>query len=78
MIRDPAVWRRVLGEVRVASAEAGSAMIAAMASPITGADGNREFLIHCRVGRLGGDPAELPPEALDLAVAEALQRHGTP
>jgi 23S rRNA (cytidine1920-2'-O)/16S rRNA (cytidine1409-2'-O)-methyltransferase len=78
IIRDPAVWRRVLGEVRAASAVAGSAMMAAMVSPITGADGNREFLVHCQVGRHGDDPAQIPLAGLDLAVAEALQRHGAP
>jgi 23S rRNA (cytidine1920-2'-O)/16S rRNA (cytidine1409-2'-O)-methyltransferase len=78
VIRDPAVWRRVLGEVRAACAGAGSAMMAVMVSPITGADGNREFLAHCRAGRHGGDPGELPLAALDLAVAEAIQRHGAP
>jgi 23S rRNA (cytidine1920-2'-O)/16S rRNA (cytidine1409-2'-O)-methyltransferase len=78
VIREPTVWRRVLEEVRAASAAAGSAMMAAMVSPITGADGNREFLVHCQVGRHGGDPAEIPVAALDLAVAEALQRHGAP
>ncbi|MGE3835349.1 MAG: TlyA family RNA methyltransferase [Acidimicrobiia bacterium] len=78
VIRDPVVWRRVLEKVRGTAAEVGSAMMAAMVSPITGADGNREFLVHCRVGLAGGDPAEIPTTGLDLAVAEALQRHGTP
>jgi 23S rRNA (cytidine1920-2'-O)/16S rRNA (cytidine1409-2'-O)-methyltransferase len=78
VIRDPIVWRRVLGEVRVAAGEFGAAMMAAMVSPITGADGNREFLVHCGVGRPAGDPSEIPPAGLDLAVAEAIQRHGAP
>ena len=78
VIRDPLVWRRVLEEVRAAAAGAGSAMMAVMVSPITGADGNREFLVHCQAGRAEGDPAEIPLAALDLAVAEAIQRHGAP
>jgi 23S rRNA (cytidine1920-2'-O)/16S rRNA (cytidine1409-2'-O)-methyltransferase len=78
VIRDPLVWRRVLEEVRAAASEAGSAMMAVMVSPITGADGNREFLVHCRVGLSADDPAVLPLAALDLAVAEAIQRHGAP
>jgi hypothetical protein len=53
-------------------------MMTTMVSPITGADGNREFLVHCQAGLSGGDPAEIPLAALDLAVAEALQRHGAP
>ncbi|HEY2330396.1 MAG TPA: TlyA family RNA methyltransferase [Acidimicrobiales bacterium] len=78
VIRDPLVWRRVLEEVRAAASEAGSAMMAVMVSPITGADGNREFLVHCRVGLSADDPTVLPLAALDLAVAEAIQRHGAP
>jgi 23S rRNA (cytidine1920-2'-O)/16S rRNA (cytidine1409-2'-O)-methyltransferase len=78
VIREPAVWRRVLEEVRAACAASGSAMMTTMVSPITGADGNREFLVHCQAGLSGGDPAEIPLAALDLAVAEALQRHGAP
>jgi 23S rRNA (cytidine1920-2'-O)/16S rRNA (cytidine1409-2'-O)-methyltransferase len=80
VVRDPVVWRRVLEEVRAAADRAGSAMMGAMVSPITGADGNREFLVHCVVDRPGSERSgpELPTTALDLAVAEAIQRHGAP
>jgi 23S rRNA (cytidine1920-2'-O)/16S rRNA (cytidine1409-2'-O)-methyltransferase len=50
VVRDPAVWRRVLGEVRAATSQAGATMMAVMVSPLTGADGNVEFLAHCRPG----------------------------
>ena len=46
VIRDPAVWRRVLAEVRSAASEAGATMMEAMVSPITGAEGNVEFLVR--------------------------------
>jgi 23S rRNA (cytidine1920-2'-O)/16S rRNA (cytidine1409-2'-O)-methyltransferase len=46
VIRDPEVWRRVLGEVRSAVLSQGATMMEAMASPLLGADGNREFLVH--------------------------------
>jgi 23S rRNA (cytidine1920-2'-O)/16S rRNA (cytidine1409-2'-O)-methyltransferase len=46
VIRDAAVWRRVLEEVRSALATQGAAMMGAMVSPLTGADGNVEFLAH--------------------------------
>jgi len=46
VIRDPAVWRRVLEEVRSAASEAGATMMEAMVSPITGAEGNVEFLVR--------------------------------
>jgi 23S rRNA (cytidine1920-2'-O)/16S rRNA (cytidine1409-2'-O)-methyltransferase len=48
VIRDPAVWRRVLGDVRSALEGRGAAMIGAMVSPLTGAEGNVEFLAHLR------------------------------
>jgi 23S rRNA (cytidine1920-2'-O)/16S rRNA (cytidine1409-2'-O)-methyltransferase len=50
VITDPAVWRRVLGEVRAALAQHGAAMMDVMVSPLTGADGNVEFLAHARAG----------------------------
>ena len=50
VITDAEIWRRVLTEVRSAAVSHGAAMIGAMPSPITGAEGNVEFLVHCRVG----------------------------
>jgi 23S rRNA (cytidine1920-2'-O)/16S rRNA (cytidine1409-2'-O)-methyltransferase len=46
VIRDAAVWRRVLEDVRSALATHRAAMMGAMVSPLTGADGNVEFLAH--------------------------------
>jgi len=48
VIRDPDVWRRVLEEVGTAFAGAGGAIMGAMVSPLRGADGNAEFLVHVR------------------------------
>ncbi len=48
VITDPAVWHRVLEEVAGALADGGTAIMGAMASPIRGADGNAEFLVHAR------------------------------
>jgi 23S rRNA (cytidine1920-2'-O)/16S rRNA (cytidine1409-2'-O)-methyltransferase len=46
VIRDPAVQQAVLDDVRTfALALPGATLIGAMDSPITGTDGNREFLI---------------------------------
>jgi 23S rRNA (cytidine1920-2'-O)/16S rRNA (cytidine1409-2'-O)-methyltransferase len=67
VIRDPVVWRRVLGEVASAVREHGGAIMEAMVSPITGADGNVEFLLHARTATAA--PA-VPPD-LDAVVAEA-------
>lgn len=46
VITDPAVWERVRAEVADAFAAAGCTVHGWTDSPITGADGNREFLVH--------------------------------
>jgi 23S rRNA (cytidine1920-2'-O)/16S rRNA (cytidine1409-2'-O)-methyltransferase len=48
VIRDPAVWGRVVDEVRSALEDAGATMMGVMVSPLKGADGNVEFLAHWR------------------------------
>jgi 23S rRNA (cytidine1920-2'-O)/16S rRNA (cytidine1409-2'-O)-methyltransferase len=48
VITDPQIWERVLGEVADALAGAGAAIMGTMRSPLTGADGNVEFLLHAR------------------------------
>ena len=68
VIRDPGVWRRVLGEVRSAFREHGAAMIGVMVSPLRGADGNVEFLAHLHAGREPG--ASIDDARLDAVVAE--------
>jgi len=53
-------------------------MMGAMTSPITGADGNVEFFLHCRAGGPDArDSGALDASALvATAVEEALERHG--
>ncbi len=46
VITDPEVWERVRSEVADACREAGCDVVAWTDSPITGADGNHEFLVH--------------------------------
>lgn len=70
IVTDPAVWRRTLEEVTAAYANRGAAMMAAMRSPITGTDGNVEFLVHLRVGAPVG-AGGTSPALLDAAVLEA-------
>jgi 23S rRNA (cytidine1920-2'-O)/16S rRNA (cytidine1409-2'-O)-methyltransferase len=67
VVSDPVVWRRVLGEVRDALAAQPAAMMDAMVSPLQGADGNVEFLVHARVG---AQPSGSGPD-LDAVVASA-------
>lgn len=46
VIRDPAVWRRALQSVLGALSDAGAAIMGVMPSPVRGAAGNVEFLVH--------------------------------
>lgn len=48
VITDPEVWERVQREVAGAFVDAGCDVLGWTESPITGADGNHEFLIHAR------------------------------
>jgi 23S rRNA (cytidine1920-2'-O)/16S rRNA (cytidine1409-2'-O)-methyltransferase len=48
VIRDESVRARVLDEVIVALAALGAAIMGTMVSPLTGADGNVEYLVHAR------------------------------
>ena len=48
VISDPEIWTRVRSEVAAAVVDAGCEVVEWADSPITGADGNREFLLHLR------------------------------
>lgn len=48
VIRDPAEWRHALERVLTASEGHGAAIMGLMTSPLRGADGNVEFLVHLR------------------------------
>ncbi|MGH9103831.1 MAG: TlyA family RNA methyltransferase [Acidimicrobiales bacterium] len=48
VIRDPAVWERSLRDVGSSFAQRGAVIMGAMPSPIRGADGNVELLLHLR------------------------------
>jgi 23S rRNA (cytidine1920-2'-O)/16S rRNA (cytidine1409-2'-O)-methyltransferase len=71
VVRDPAVWRRVLVEVVAALDGHGAAMMGVMVSPLTGADGNVEFLVHLRASA-GGEPPPATADALDAALDDAV------
>jgi 23S rRNA (cytidine1920-2'-O)/16S rRNA (cytidine1409-2'-O)-methyltransferase len=51
LVTDPAVHARVLDEVRAAARAIGLTPMADTPSPITGATGNQEFLLHLRGAR---------------------------
>ena len=48
VIKDPAVHARVLDEICAALTDLGANIMGTMESPLTGADGNREFFVHGR------------------------------
>ena len=48
VITDPAIWDRVRSEIADALLAEGCEVVAWTDSPITGAEGNREFLVHAR------------------------------
>jgi 23S rRNA (cytidine1920-2'-O)/16S rRNA (cytidine1409-2'-O)-methyltransferase len=74
VVRDPEVWREVLDASVVAAAESGAAIMGCMVSPLTGAEGNVEFLLHLRAP--GGERPAVDAVDLDAVVAEAVARHG--
>ena len=53
VIRDPAIHQRVCDEVSMALVERGCDVLGWIDSPITGAQGNCEFLVHARLRRSG-------------------------
>ncbi|MDQ6613612.1 MAG: TlyA family RNA methyltransferase [Actinomycetota bacterium] len=75
VIRDPAVWSQTLLHVLRALTDHGAAMIGIMVSPLTGADGNVEFLVYCRARVQMAIEPDLD-RAVAAVVAEAAGRHG--
>ncbi|MCU1369178.1 MAG: hemolysin [Ilumatobacteraceae bacterium] len=70
VIADPDVWQRVLEEVVGALRSHGAAIMGLMTSPLRGADGNVEFLLHGRAATV--QPAEVDvDELIAAALAEA-------
>ncbi len=79
VVRDPAVWLGALEGVASALHDVGTGIMGAMASPLTGAAGNVEFLLHARKavrGRTAGEAAALFSAA--VSEAEGLMPPATP
>lgn len=76
VITDPVVWRRVLGELQDHVLSHRAAMMEVMVSPITGADGNVEFLTL--IQRVADAPHRRPLDAaaFDRVVTHASTRSG--
>jgi 23S rRNA (cytidine1920-2'-O)/16S rRNA (cytidine1409-2'-O)-methyltransferase len=69
VVSDPALHRRALLDVAAGARGEGYAVQGACASPITGAEGNREFFLHLRPGGPG-----LEGQALEQAAEAALRQ----
>lgn len=76
VVRDPEIWRRVLTSVADTYASFGTGMIAVMTSPITGADGNVEFLGQFVMGRGTPPGPDARVRIIDRAVDDALRLTG--
>ena len=75
IVTDPEVWREVLLAATSAFDDRGATIMGVMVSPITGTDGNVEFLVHARRGAApAGDRAGLVGLAVDSAVAATADR----
>jgi len=78
IITDPAIWSRVLEEVLSALVRLGATIMGVMVSPITGSDGNVEFIVTGRSPDLDGPELSNPglsseqvADAIAGAVADA-------
>ena len=76
VVRDPALWTGALEGVASALVSAETGIMGAMASPLTGASGNVEFLLHARKGAPGVRSGEAVA-MFTAAVSEAVSQ-GTP
>jgi 23S rRNA (cytidine1920-2'-O)/16S rRNA (cytidine1409-2'-O)-methyltransferase len=65
VVRDPAVHAEVLDRVARGLGDLGLPVVDAVASPLLGADGNREFLLHVRRGGSARAPAQVAALAGD-------------
>ncbi len=76
VVRDPALWLGALEGVASALADAETGIMGAMASPLTGAAGNVEFLVHARKDAAGvhatSDPSGESVESVESGEAAAL------
>lgn len=71
VITDPTVWHRTLFEVGTALEQRRAAIMGVMVSPLRGAEGNVEFLLHAVSEAAGTAPVALGP-LIDGAVQAAV------
>jgi 23S rRNA (cytidine1920-2'-O)/16S rRNA (cytidine1409-2'-O)-methyltransferase len=68
VVTDPDLWRDAVSGVIAAFEARGAAIMDLMVSPLQGADGNVEFLLHVRTGAAPRPSADL----VDAAIADAI------
>lgn len=81
VIRDPAIWRRVLEEVIAAAEACGATIMGAVVSRLPGTDGNVEFFLHAQLsGAVAGGGSPERWCGLDRVLTEAagFREGGTP
>ena len=71
VIRDPGVWKRVLGDAAAAGRTRGLCVGAVVVSPLKGGAGNVEFFLE-----LGGPESGLGDEVTDAAIDRAVAEAG--
>ena len=75
VVRDPGVWRHVLGEVTASATANGLTPVGVAVSPLRGASGNVEFFLHCR--RVAGASIDVEAEPWARAARQrASDEHG--
>ena len=73
VIRDPRMWATALEQVLVAFAERGAAIMGLMVSPLTGAEGNVEFLAHLAAHAGRAQPVGPDTAGIGRRVAEVVE-----
>lgn len=71
IVTDPQKHRRVLNEIKDAAVEIGLHPVGLLESPILGAEGNREFLMHLKPADSGCDIARIEERINSLTVESA-------
>ncbi|MHB8218803.1 MAG: TlyA family RNA methyltransferase [Acidimicrobiales bacterium] len=77
VVRDPSTWLATLSAVACALVGARAAMMGAMASPLTGPSGNREFFLHARAGAEAGSVDDVDTMLLEAVRSVAGTFDGT-
>lgn len=78
VVRDPALWTAAVEGVASALVSAGTGIMGVMPSPVTGASGNVEFLVHARkgIGADAGPERDVTAGSFASMIADAVAEAG--